>query len=373
MADPTIRTIPLTNLLLDVSNPRYPPQDSQPEILEAIVKDQGIKLVKLAEDIAARGLNPSELLLVAESDETGKYTVLEGNRRIAAIQLASSLNRIKSVKSLSLAQAKRLNALAKIKNSNLPKKISCVVIAHEDLNSARYWIQLRHTGENGGVGIVSWDNIQQDRFLSQSKARGKSVQLQLYELVKEGPYLDEETKQKRRVALTTIRRILNNKKALQLLGIQIIDETLIVPDDADVLKRLAMMVKDIATRYIRVPDVYHSDDQVKYVNELIARQQIETTGQSNTDGSPSESEDKPATETNNGSQSNSDKSPTSTAEAQAEQQPIRINPKRKTLIPDDFNIRINQNKINSIYHELQTLDLDKFTNSGAVMLQSLLN
>lgn len=371
MANPDIRLIPLNSVLLNTANPRFDPRNSQSGILEAIVQDQGDKLVKLAEDIAANGLNPSELLLVTEDNEAGQYIVLEGNRRIAAIQLATSLELIDSVNSLSTAQSKRFKALVAHKNPNLPKRIRCVVVPSERIEEARYWIQLKHTGENGGVGVVSWDHLQQQRFLSQD--RSKPLHVQLFEFVKNGPYLDEETKQKPRIALTTIQRILQAKGALKLLGIDFRNDQLIVPDDPVVLERLAMLVTDVASGYINVRDVYLVGEKIDYLEELIARQHAKTTEQSDSgetqaeeSSAENENGDKSDSESTHDSQSTSDDSTTG---SQTEQQERRVNPKRKTLIPEDFVVHIPQPRINNIYHELQRLDLDKFTNSGAVMLR----
>lgn len=62
-----IKSIPLSNLNLDKSNFRFDKVDSQRDAINSMILDQGDKLYKLAEDIAANGLNPSE---VPNSSET---------------------------------------------------------------------------------------------------------------------------------------------------------------------------------------------------------------------------------------------------------------------------------------------------------------
>jgi hypothetical protein len=62
----TARSIPLENLLLNQHNPRHASQTSQRDAIFALTryKTDANKLVNLAEDIADRGLNPSEVILV---------------------------------------------------------------------------------------------------------------------------------------------------------------------------------------------------------------------------------------------------------------------------------------------------------------------
>jgi hypothetical protein len=69
----SIKSIPLENLIVDLFNPRHVTQPNQREALATIALDQGIKLANLADDIAEKGLNPSELPLVTPSEEKGMY------------------------------------------------------------------------------------------------------------------------------------------------------------------------------------------------------------------------------------------------------------------------------------------------------------
>ncbi len=72
--------IPVADLLLDVSNPRHDPVETQEEQIAALVKDDQIK--SLATDIAMNGLSPIEKPIVMYDEGSEKYIVLEGNRRV---------------------------------------------------------------------------------------------------------------------------------------------------------------------------------------------------------------------------------------------------------------------------------------------------
>ena len=56
--------------------------------MQRIIEDQDTKLANLAESIAEEGLNPMDRLLVIKSiQRAGRYMVLEGNRRAAALKI----------------------------------------------------------------------------------------------------------------------------------------------------------------------------------------------------------------------------------------------------------------------------------------------
>ena len=85
---PEISSLSLTDLLIDTENPRLPqPNVGQRDALRALAEHQKGKLVALAKDIVAYGMNPTELSIVMPfNDELRRYVVLEGNRRLAALK-----------------------------------------------------------------------------------------------------------------------------------------------------------------------------------------------------------------------------------------------------------------------------------------------
>lgn len=155
-----IQAIALENLLVDLFNPRHVPQSSQRETIATIALEQGVKLANLAEDIADKGLNPSELPLVVETENKGVYTVVEGNRRVAALKLATSPQLLASI-GLPKNLAERFKSLQSNINASFPQQVNCAVLSREDAN---HWILLKHTGENEGIGVVGWDGRARQRF-----------------------------------------------------------------------------------------------------------------------------------------------------------------------------------------------------------------
>src|SRR6187551_1467437 len=102
----------------------------------------------------------------------------------------------------------RFKALYEQASPTFPLEYDCAVLPREEAN---HWILLKHTGENEGLGVVTWDGRARHRFRQSSPA------LQAVEMVLAGNYLDEETKQKLpKIAITNIERVLNTPDARKL-------------------------------------------------------------------------------------------------------------------------------------------------------------
>jgi hypothetical protein len=90
-----VRSIPLENLLLNLENPRHEPAPNQVAAIRTIAQSQGRKLVNLSKDIVENsGLNPMKLVMVTPADQTGRFRVKEGNRRVAALKILRTPNKL---------------------------------------------------------------------------------------------------------------------------------------------------------------------------------------------------------------------------------------------------------------------------------------
>lgn len=330
----SVSLIPLENLLVDLHNPRYDPRSSQRDALATIARDQGVKLYNLTEDIVDKGLNPSDLPIVAPADEPGFFIVLEGNRRVAALKLLTSASLLSSL-GLAPTLLKKYSALIDRAQGALPSELQCVVLSREDAN---YWIMLKHTGENEGIGVVTWDGRASHRF------RGASPALQAIELVEAGNLLDDETKSKLpKIAITNVERLLGTPDARRLLGVDVKDGrlTLNTPEE-NALGRLALVVSDVANRRVRVSDLDTKDQRIAYAQDIASRPMPRPM--------PLAARRR-------------------TAPVSAPPIPSRISPQRTTLFPRHLKLRIPQTRINRIYAELQKLNAEHYVNSCAVLFR----
>lgn len=147
-------TIPIGQLLLDTHNPRHEPVSTQRETILSLIATERQKLVVLANDIVEYGISPIDLLLVIKKDAKN-YTVVEGNRRLAAIRLLANPDLADGT--VIETQMKRVAALG-----DGPSEIECAVVTSR--KDAEHWMGLRHGGEAGGAAVVRWNTLAANRF-----------------------------------------------------------------------------------------------------------------------------------------------------------------------------------------------------------------
>src|ERR1017187_10836376 len=92
------KSLKIDSLDLDLENPRITLATDQRDAMQKIINEQKVKLINLAESIAAKGLNPMDRFLVLRSDlRIGKFIVLEGNSRLLSARLLKNPSLIASL------------------------------------------------------------------------------------------------------------------------------------------------------------------------------------------------------------------------------------------------------------------------------------
>lgn len=118
------KNLKIDQLKLDLLNPRIGKAAGQHEVMQAIINEQGHKLVNLADSIIVNNsLNPMDRLLVTKDDD-GKYIVLEGNRRALALKLLSNPVALTGLKMNSTIQ-RRFEELAARFNKDTIEPVAC--------------------------------------------------------------------------------------------------------------------------------------------------------------------------------------------------------------------------------------------------------
>jgi hypothetical protein len=347
--------ISVEKLLLDVNNPRHDILEDQKDAIREMIADQHEKLVNLARDIVQEGINPSELTIVTPDGQSNEnHVVLEGNRRLAAIKLLHNP---------SLANLGGKPSVAKFFNENSQKfsenpvtSLRCVVFENRD--EATHWIQLKHTGENKGVGVVGWDSEAVARF--RQRLGKPSLALQVVEFVKKNSNLDETQQEKlNNIRLTNVARLVNDPDVRKVLGIGVDNGDIIseIPPE-EVVKGLTKIVNDVSDKDFTVNDIRHKKDREEYLKKLgrgdlpsKATKQIE----------PWRLESLPANNT----------VPLISAVSSTKKS-VPLTSNRKNLIPPRCILKIGHQRINKIYKELRGLEVDDYPNACAVMLRVFL-
>ncbi|MGW4324215.1 hypothetical protein ACWEMW_34335 [Streptomyces sp. NPDC004684] len=154
----------VASLTLDDNNPRHAKQTaSDAESIAALLEKGPEKLLRLARDIIQHGVNPTELVVVMTDGD--RNVVLEGNRRVAALKLLHNPKLAPTEK-----LQRQIAAIAK--RGEIPRRVICVVA--ESRLQAEHWIKIRHTGENGGIGVVRWSTSEASRFGGRSTPTEKA-------------------------------------------------------------------------------------------------------------------------------------------------------------------------------------------------------
>ena len=193
--------IDVDKLLIDTQNPRLDENtESQIDAIKAIAVDQKEKIYNLGHDIVNHGINPSDFLIVTPN-QNKKFIVLEGNRRLATLKILENPNIIDSTITKSLLNKIKKLHLEYIKNPIA--KLQCTIFKNRE--EADHWIELRHTGENKGAGIVDWGATEKARF-KQRRSGKKETCLQILDYLQEQGVITPELRSK--VPVTSFKRLL---------------------------------------------------------------------------------------------------------------------------------------------------------------------
>ena len=361
MSSYSIQEIEVDKLQLDVRNPRHDIREKQTETLAEIMLDQKSKLLKLAKDIVDFGINPSDLtIVIADKGDNDKFIVLEGNRRLAALELLCD----PTLAAMGY-DSKSVNAF-KLYGETYKKapieKLRCVVFTQRD--EANHWIELRHTGENEGRGAVGWGAQEKARF---NELLGKpSSALQVLEFVKKNSNLDEKGKEAlKKPNLSSIERLVDDPDVRESLGIDITDgyvTTNLPPEE--IINGLTKLVMDIATQRKTVDDIRHKVDRADYISEFteeyLPHNNISPVGtwKIQSQSGPIKPH-VPPTEAISGIKAGKKSVPLSTS--------------RLTLIPPNCILKIKKPiRINKIYRELRGLEVKGFENACAITFRVFL-
>jgi hypothetical protein len=338
--------VKVVNLMINPDNPRFTSVSNQREAIKVMLENQSEKIHKLAEDILEAGLNPSDLPMILPIDgDSGRYLVLEGNRRMVALKILHEPELIPNDMKSFMAKIKKLSDAHII-----PEYVTCAVFVTPE--EAYDWIRLKHTGENQGIGTVTWDGIQAERF---REYMGKpSIALQTIEYVKaKGNLSNEQMSKVDDLAITNVARLINDPDVKDFLGISFENGSIqsYLPEE-EVVKGLKKIVLDVAEERINVNDIRGKDDRANYISNFTSEETPDKTKAGIT---------LKVLDFTKATSSPPIKLPRS-----------KLNPAtRKKLIPGSFSVKINETRINTIYWELKRLDLT-YSNAVAVLLRVFL-
>lgn len=360
-------TLKLSNLYLDLKNPRYEEQRSQNEALNTIASDQKEKLLVLLRDIIARGLNLSDIpIVMPDKDRVNGYIVLEGNRRIAALKLFKK----PSILTNNSLRQKYSKLHEKHKDFAL-KSIECLVV--DTREEANIWIERKHEGEMNGAGTVKWNSEQSARFRA-SKTGKESKAVQLIDFMKAASEGDAEfAAQLQQVSVTNLERFISTPDVRSALGLEYSHgEYSSRYDWNEVLKGLKSIVARFTQDDFNVNVIYHQKDRLKYISEIPVE---ELPDKSKKADEPwrlkefrSSTNAKGYSSTGSGTGAENDGGNEGQQGSQSSQRPT----KRWHFVPDGLTITIPNERSNRIFSELKQMSHVAMPNACAVMMRVFL-
>lgn len=359
-----IKSIPLNLIKLDQENVRFGNDiaQNQREAIDLIMADpeDAKKLLRLAEHIAENGLDPTELQLVTP-DGDGNYIVLEGNRRLTALKLLQKPDLCPNEKLL-----KAFIAAHNKLRGNIPNEIECSIVptrADGDM-----WVELKHTGQNAGVGRVQWDSdIRDERRARQTGI--ESIGRQIRNLIKDnaGVFSSTTIAGVYTIPVTTLTRLFSSAPAQEAFQIKIENKEITTSIS---LKYIAPAVEFAINLFIdedyNVNDIRSDEDRKRFLKhippELDPLYLLEKDKQD-------PNSQKPSNPNTNGSD-NADKENAKGDDESGNKNTggTRAKPSsraRKFLLP--WSLNIANNRINEIYRDLRkTLVVESCPNATAV-------
>lgn len=398
MPSHTTKLLPITSLLLDDQNPRLSEnQTNQQKTALALANRQGVaQVIKLADDIVTQeGLDPLNLTAVVleKGRRTKRYKVIEGNRRLLALRVLDSPALISPL--VTNAQSNRLNKLADKFAANPIDSILCVIFDTEEV--ARHWITLRHTGQNGGVGLVEWGSEEKDRYEARHAGK-RSAAGQIMEFVEKHGVLSQEARDSKRKIITTVQRVASNPFARERLGIDVtLGQVIALYPLEDLSKSLGRLVQELKTNVnVRSLDKASqrqafveglpSDvlpDPARRLSEPVPLDQM-TSQQTRSTKRPTKAqgaEAAPKEGTNSEQKSDSSADQTATPDSAAasgdkskgdqKPQPAPA-PVRRGVIPQTFELNLPNGRIADVYRELAKMWASTYLNASSVMLRVFL-
>lgn len=239
-------TLNIRQLDLDLSNPRATPQNDPIAALSSLlaVENDGEKVYELARDICETGtLDPGDRLYVMPSNIQGRYTVLDGNRRLAALSLLSGAGWIdREDIEITPSIRSRFKRLKTDFADRWPTEVDVVVF--ENREEADHFIRLRHTGENSGAGRSAWSALQIARFDNtglwqclESLRTSKLLSLAVLNQLNQSEF-----------SITNFDRVVGSKEFQDRFGCSIGKSTFSAGDSTSgAMKALARVANDVAT------------------------------------------------------------------------------------------------------------------------------
>lgn len=339
--------VSIRRLYLDPKNPRHIPIENQKEIISYLIENEKVK--ELAKDIAEKGMtNPLDLIGIITEDN--KKLVVEGNRRVCALKLLDKpyLAPKKYQKYFATLQGKVKNQITKIPVHVFPNR-----------DEAQPWLSTLHTASSN-TSRKPWSPEQKTRFDQSVDGRpDHAAALTILDFSLENNLISPEKSQK---VITTITRMLSTPEVRHAFGI-----TTGVTERNILINITKEEFTAIITQYFNDFDDpnYNIGSRSNKKNRLDYIQHLKNIGKI-----PSNRLDKDIELIPGISSTTTTSSAISPQNTTQKRTTKTTKSKSAQLI--DYELEIPVSKIQSIYSEINTMDIEKHPYATAALLRALI-
>ncbi|NBB17670.1 hypothetical protein GVN21_20105 [Caulobacter sp. SLTY] len=257
----------IDDLLLDLENPRTGQVDSQANALRAVISLSGRNFRNMMRSIKDHGLDPGDAFyLIQDEDSDGGFTVVDGNRRLAALKV---LKNPLLLKGTSLSDT-IIRPLAKeAENFTFAPDFTVDCVLFEGRPEARDWIERRHGRGMDGEGRIHWGALEIQRF------QNDRTVIDVLQFVEKNSTFSEAEWYRIRTAVekntSSLKRFLDSKAGRQFLGFSVADKTqgpTFSTDPLFEIESLSQIFSDIADGEINTRNYNKASDIEEYFENL---------------------------------------------------------------------------------------------------------
>ncbi|MHB1697758.1 MAG: hypothetical protein ACYCSQ_06635 [bacterium] len=344
------KKVGIADLFLDSENIRLdiPDQLSQDAIINDLFTNE--KAMQILESIAQNGLFPDTVLIAVE--EGNKFTVIEGNRRLAAV---------KALLRPEIVPVVERNIKTVLKTA-VPIEDKIEVVVAPDRNSASQLLAIKHTQNT----MRPWSPLRQAYFYKAQLERGRTIQdlrndypsvdinkflrmINIHKIAKSIRYdsdlIADKVYNERKFPISTLERMYTDKNVQDFLGFEMDGDGdfKINIRKEEFKKGLKRIVQDIVEKKVDSRSLNNGENRKDYLKSI-------------------PKEDTPNTAAG---------ASVSTSVDFKEVSPIATKI-RKKLAPADINFTLQSPGIKRMLLELQQIDYNKFPNATHDLIRSFL-
>jgi len=251
------QSIPIDHLSVNPANDRHGELRDEAAAIDELFRMHEPRMRALTHDIAAAGRIFDPPLVMLHDDA---YVVFDGNRRVTCMKLLIDPEMAPSDEIRNFFREERANFKA-----HLPTEIQCQL--ELDRDAIDEILFRRHTGTQGGVGQIGWDDRAKRNFVERT-GRGDRVNV--------GAAIENELRQVNflpttKIPWSTLTRLLSSEHFRGRVGISTAGRQFRYTHQREaVLPALQRIANDLAEGHLTLGHLWNNEGKRRYLDELEA-------------------------------------------------------------------------------------------------------